>query len=325
MDERIIQYFLGKLTEEERIELLRLRESDPVIRHKFDDYQNAQALLSLSPQAKDGENGEKQLLHFMRAKRKNNIRRIAFTSLKYAAAVCVLVAATWFIATSYPNIMPNDFLTGKQELYIPSGQRARITLPDGTSVWLNAQSTLQYPSVFKKERKVRLSGEAYFDVAKHRGKPFIVETEHFNIMALGTAFNVCSYPGSVSHNTILVEGSVKIYKPNEESAGIILTPNQQLFYENGIFSTKMLADKDVLLWKEGIYCFKDECLDSIIKKLELYFDVKIDIVSPSLLEKKYTGKFRQNDGVMEILRIIQKIHPFKIEKNEELNQITLSR
>ena len=134
-----------------------------------------------------------------------------------------------------------------------------------------------------------------------------------------------SFPKSSVQHTILVDGMVKIYKSGSEPDGIVLTPNHQLFYENGSFRLEAFNDNDVLLWKEGIYSFKNERLDAIINKLELYFDVDIIIKSPSILKKEYTGKFRQKDGVMEILRIIRKIHPFKIEKNDELNQITLSQ
>jgi ferric-dicitrate binding protein FerR (iron transport regulator) len=325
MSEQVIKYFLGKLSEEEQVRLLRKRYSDPEIKKDFASCQNMLAIFSLSPGPSDKEDALKKLRLLKQTKGKKNIRRIVYTSAGYAAAICLLIVSTWFWARSGMNHGTGDLSAGQQELFVPAGQRARITLPDGTIAWLNAGSTLIYPSVFAEERMVSLTGEAYFDVSKDKEKPFIVSTETIHIKALGTQFNVYSYPKTLRQNTILVDGKIKIYKPGFESDGIILSPNQQLFCKNGEFRLESFQDQDVLLWKDGIYSFKNERLDAIIEKLELYFDVDIIIESPSLLEKEYTGKFRQKDGVMEILRIIQKIHPFRIDKNEKLNQITLRR
>jgi ferric-dicitrate binding protein FerR (iron transport regulator) len=209
-----------------------------------------------------------------------------------------------------------------QELYAPAGQRARITLPDGSTVWLNAGSTLRYPSVFTGERKVHLAGEAFFDVARDAAKTFVVATASLEIVALGTQFNVYSYPGAEYASASLVEGSVEVRSPGRPD-GTVLVPNRQIVYANGQFRTEDF-DRDLLLWKEGIYTFREENLEKIIGRLKLYYDVDIVTANPHILQYRYTGKFRQRDGVMEILRIIQKIHRFKIQKDEDLNRITLS-
>jgi ferric-dicitrate binding protein FerR (iron transport regulator) len=209
-----------------------------------------------------------------------------------------------------------------QELHTPSGQRARITLPDGSTVWLNAGSTLYYPSVFADERRVSLTGEAFFDVAHDASRPFVVATASLEITALGTQFNVYSYPDAEYVSASLVDGSVEVRSPGSPD-GMILRPNQQLVCANGRFRMEEL-DKDELLWKEGIYTFKGQNLENIIRKLELYYDVEIVVTNPQILRYRYTGKFRQRDGAMEILRIIRKIHRFKIHRDEEQNRITLS-
>lgn len=325
MNEQIIKYFLGELTEDEQVRLLRRRDSDPEIKKDFASCQNMLAIFSLSPGLPDKEYTLKKLRLLKQTKRKKNIRRIIYASAGYAAAICLFVVFAWFWTTSGMKHCTGDLSAGQQELFVPAGQRARITLPDGTIAWLNAGSTLTYPSVFGEERMVSLTGEAYFDVSENIEKPFIVSTETFHVMALGTQFNVYSYPKAPRQHIILMDGKIKIYKPDSESDGIIMSPNQQLYCEKGEFRLEAFQDRDRLLWKDGIYSFKNERLDAIIEKLELYFDVSIIIDTPSLLEKEYTGKFRQKDGVVEILRIIQKIHYFRIDKDEELNQITLSR
>lgn len=196
-----------------------------------------------------------------------------------------------------------------QELSVPAGQRAHIVLPDGSKVWVNAGSTLTYPSIFGEERRVKLNGEAFFEVAKGT-LPFIVSTGKVDIKALGTQFNVFNYP-SEELTVALLEGSVRVYHPEQEQQGVLLSPEQQLTATaNGRFLVGSIT-KDPIIWKDGLYAFDKQKLKDILKKLELYYDVKIIVKDTSILEYEYTGKFRQRDGVMEVLRIIQKIHPSK--------------
>ena len=242
----------------------------------------------------------------------------------YAAAAAILIVSVWITAVSYVD-KPDDYVAAQQEFFVPAGQRARIKLPDGTFVWLNAGSVLTYPSIFGEERKVYLKGEGFFDVAKNEKSPFIVSTGTLDIRALGTQFNVFCYPDAGLISTSLIEGSVKVYHPEDEANGVVLKPNQQLVYDRQSFQTIQMKNEDDLLWKDGIYNFKSERLESILKKLELYYDVKIVVKSPEILSYRYTGKFRQRDGVVEILRIIQKIHHFKMSENDERNIVTLYR
>jgi ferric-dicitrate binding protein FerR (iron transport regulator) len=323
MDEKIIKYLGGCLPEKERLALLKEAENNPSLKKDILAYQQVYALLSLATEIIDlaaGKDSYRRLLHTVRKKKRTYRLRMA---AGYAAAVCLAVVVTRLVmAPDQPPVEPRT--AHMQELYVPAGQRARITLPDGTTAWLNAGSTLHYPSFFGDERNVELTGEAYFDVAKNPDKPFVVSTESFRIKALGTQFNVFSYPKADYVSATLVDGAVEVYKPGEESAAISLRPNQQIYYENGQFRIEGLADKDKLMWKEGIYTFRKENIAKIIKKLELYYDVEIIVKNPQILKYEYTGKFRQRDGVMEILQIIRKIHKFNIKKDDDRNVITLS-
>lgn len=323
MDERIIRYFGGELPEEERIALLRERETDEKIKEDFATIQNLQSITHLASFNTDHKKGREGYLRIEQKVRREKLWLTGKKIVGYAA----VIAITFMVArmfTQTPAGSSDMVVSSLQELYVPSGQRARITLPDGSIAWLNAGSSLLYPSVFEKDRKVRLEGEGFFEVAKNTEKPFIVETGDIEIKALGTQFNVSNYPKANLLSATLTQGSILVYQTGKESTGQILEPNQQLFVENGIFRLEKSIDLDDLLWKDGIYSFKKEKMGHIIKKLELYFDVEITVTNPQILEYKYTGKFRQRDGVMEILRIIQKIHHFKIESNESLNKITLS-
>ena len=135
---------------------------------------------------------------------KQKSQRKLFVNIgKYAAIALILVASTiWATLRLADNAAPT-----MNTLFVPAGQRAQITLQDGTQVWLNAQSTLTYPSHFsRKNREVKITGEAFFDVAKDRKKPFIVSTQNVHVKVLGTQFNVYSYPGAGYIQTDLVEG-----------------------------------------------------------------------------------------------------------------------
>lgn len=324
MDERITKYFGGELSEKERIKLLQEREYNEDLKKEFAAYQNVEAIASLSVSAINTVKGEKSYTLFEKERKKKKILFYIKRTTGYAAAIILLIGGTWMISKSSIQETFTHTSAVQQELYVPPGQRARIVLPDGSTVWVNAGSTLLYPSFFNDERKVFLTGEAFFDVAKDTERPFIVSTESIDIMALGTQFDVYSYEKGDYTSTTLIEGSVKVYAKGKESEGTILSPNQRLLFENGSFRLEESADRDDLLWREGIYSFKKENMENIIKKLQLYYDVDIIIKDPRILKYEYTGKFRQRDGVMEILRIIQKIHQFRIDKNEELNTITIS-
>jgi ferric-dicitrate binding protein FerR (iron transport regulator) len=222
--------------------------------------------------------------------------------------------------------IPYSPVPTETSLFVPAGQRVSLTLSDGTVVWLNAQSRLIYPAVFMgEERRVRLEGEAYFEVAHNRDKPFIVATGKIDIKVLGTSFNVQNYERDNFSRVSLLEGSLQVYDPLAGSGGIILQPNEEVTIRDGQMNVEQMPDTDYFLWKDGIYSFNSEELGSILKKLELYYDVEIVVKNPSMLKWRYTVKFRHRDGIDEILRLLQRIHPFRMQKEEENNRIILDK
>lgn len=324
MDERIIKYFQGKLPEDNRIKLLREVQLNASLKKEISEYQNTLAILNLSPEAINLKEGTEKHKLLVKKIQKKKTRLLLERTSSYAATVCILIATTWIIATTtHKNTL---MATTEQELFVPAGQRARITLPDGTVAWLNSGSTLKYPSIFGKERKIVLDGEGYFKVAQDVKHPFIISTSVVDIKALGTEFNVFGYSQSDFMETTLINGSIKIYHPGMEKNGVILLPNQQYYrHRNGECKVKTQFDKERLLWKDGIYSFRKAHLSTIIEHLELFYNVEIKVKDPEILRYEYTGKFRQKDGAMEILRIIQRIHKFKICKDDETNLIILSK
>ncbi|MDD4513979.1 FecR domain-containing protein [Massilibacteroides sp.] len=324
MDERIIKYCQGKLNKDEEAELLKEAYSDSSLKSRIIEYQHLHSLIGLQNAAANRRAGEDKYMEFRQRMDRWKIRRLALKWGRYAAVLVLAVLSSWFLSYNFYQSKSPEFVAAQQELNVPAGQRAELTLPDGTKVWLNARSRLTYPSVFTGERKVFLSGEGFFSVTKNAKMPFIVSTQTIDVKALGTEFNVCSYPEMERTEVYLQEGSVKTYFPEFESKGLVLSPGQFLVQAGNTFNLRKM-DVETLLWKDGIYVFKKQKLANIIEKLELYFDVDIVVKDPEILDYEYVGKFRQRDGILTILQVIQKIHKFKIEKNDELNRIVLSK
>lgn len=320
----ILSYFLGTLGKSETVELFEKLKTDDELKAEYIRLKNALALPRLLPHALDEAKGKKGFRDFSHRLRKRTQRRFMHIALRYSAVAVIFIALTLFATTRYyENTIDADNMN---TLYVPAGQRARLSLQDGTEVWLNANTTLQYPSRFSgKKREVTVTGEAFFNVAENHKKPFIVSSQNIEMKVLGTQFNVYSYPGLEYIQADLVEGVLKVYKKDAEEAAVILNPNERLTIKPDEMYMDKLVDFDHFLWKDGIYSFEDESLSSIIEKLELYFDVKIVLDNPELSNVIYTGKFRQRDGIDEILRIIQKIQEFRIEKDTKNNIITLTK
>lgn len=324
MDERIQKYFQKELGVGERLELLRQIEADGELREQFIEYKNMNALLALSDQTDCMEANRQGLQQFNQMIKGNKVRRILLHVSRYAAVVVLFVIATyWITANRYQTDAASTEVYNT--LYIPAGQRIRITLSDSTDVWLNARTIFTYPAVFSgKERRVSVEGEAFFSVAKNPEKPFIVCSGGAEMRVLGTKFNVNGYAGD-EIQTSLLEGSLQVYLPDMDEEGIILKPNEQVTIKGNSMKIDTIPYNDYFLWTDGIYSFDNEPLGNILKRMELYYDVKIVVKDPSISKWKYRGKFRQQDGIDEILRMIQRIHKFKIEKDEETNTIILSK
>lgn len=167
-------------------------------------------------------------------------------SARIAAAVIVAVSCGFLI-----NEYQYDKLAQLQTVTVPAGQRAQITLADGTKVWLNSESTLSYRSDFgRRDRDVELDGEAYFEVAKNKEIPFYVNTETNQVRVVGTHFNVCAYKGSNEFETTLVEGIVDIYAYDNERPLTRLTKNEFFGSYQGKYKKAVLPSYDYLRWRK---------------------------------------------------------------------------
>lgn len=161
-------------------------------------------------------------------------------------------------------------------LSTPKGGQYRITLADGTKVWLNAASSLSYPNKFSdNERRVVLQGEAYFEVAHNAKKPFIVSTRDQEIKVLGTTFNVNAYQNEGMTVTTLINGRVKLNSPNSSKAAY-LKPGEQSILNQNAFRIMPVDVTFYTAWKDGEFIFKATPLSTVLRQIERWYNLEID-------------------------------------------------
>ncbi len=194
----------------------------------------------------------------------------------------------------------------------PIGGKYQVNLPDGSKVWLNSSSSLRFSALFNGHtREVELSGEAYFDVSKNKGKPFRVITKDQIVEVLGTQFNINSYSDEGPIKTTLIEGSVKIIYKDKV---VLLSPGQQ-FQPKELVSAVVEADtEEVVAWKDGYFVFKNEDIKSIMRKLSRWYNVEVSY-SGNIPEVGFGGNISKSKDISEVLDVLQltnAIH-FKVE------------
>ena len=191
-------------------------------------------------------------------------------------------------------------------LSTPRGGEYQITLADGTKVWLNAASSLSYPQEFTgTERRVQLTGEAYFEVAKNKDKPFYVTVNNVQVKVLGTHFNISAYNDEQNITTTLLEGAVQVTKDNEKS---FLSPGQQAVTGNGSgkISVYNVDASDAVAWKNGYFVFNDEDIVSIMKKVSRWYDVEVEYRG-DVGSQKFGGTFYRFKSINELVSYLEKI------------------
>jgi len=194
------------------------------------------------------------------------------------------------------------------------GNQYHLTLPDGTKVWLNASSSITYPTAFAgKERRVTISGEAYFEVMKNQQQPFIVQQGDMSVQVLGTSFDVNGYGDEAALKTTLVEGKVRVVKA---AAGSLLEPGQQAVIPNGNGAISIDHNPDieaVLAWKNGSFSFKDAGIAAIMQQVQRWYD--IDVVYEANITKHFVAEIPRSVPLSKFLQVLEatnQVH-FRIE------------
>lgn len=267
-----------------------------------------------------------------------------FRKVHYAIAASVLVILlAGLIYMIYER--PNKALHYAGNFVAKRGEKKKIILPDGTLVYLNADSKIELGDHFnEKERNVKLTGEAYFDVKHDASKPFFVRTKDFKISVLGTAFNVKSYANEEESEATLVRGTIKL----EDNTGlnkniVILKAGQKITYhllqaqtDPGLSTTDeadrlpkievnnlTLIDKEVVesAWTNNNLIFANDSFEDIKTRLERWFNVTIEFKDKELAGYTYTGHF-ENEDILTILDNLQRVKHFNFKKKGEHITIT---
>jgi transmembrane sensor len=200
----------------------------------------------------------------------------------------------------------------------PKGRQFQLQLPDGSKVWLNAASSITYPVAFiGKERLVKVTGEAYFEVAKNKEKPFIVDVDgKANVQALGTSFNINAYEDEPDVKTTLLEGKVKMW-PLNNGQSAMLKPGEQvsLSQTSQLFQPIPVQTEEVMAWKNGRFEFNGNSIQSVMRQLSRWYDVDV-VYEGRIPEDNFMGAIARQEKLSQVLKMLEltNVIKFKIQK-----------
>lgn len=266
--------------------------------------------------------------------------------LRIAAVIVIVSGISYFLLMRSEK---ESFVSGlsSSEVIVPRGSKTQLLLPDGTKVWLNSDSKINYKNDFNTDlRQIYLEGEGYFEVTNYHNKPFIVSTSDIIVRALGTSFNIKSYPGEGIIETTLIEGKVEIESkiPGNGSKIVSLDPNQKAVFYKGIgpepiqnntrndnknrgissvntnLQLTVLSEKVdaqlMILWKNDILYFENERFQDLAVKLERRFGVTLHFLDEDIKQLHFSGKFK--DIIIEqVLAALQFASPFYYTINDK--------
>lgn len=265
-----------------------------------------------------------------------------------AASVLIVLGFVFLFKQHFKNSFDSSAKSEFQQVYVKPGSKTKIILPDGTVVRLNSSSRLSYSNNFNKSiREVNLEGEAYFDVTKDAKHPFIVHTSNIDIKVLGTLFNVKSYEQDATIETTLLRGSIEVYNKNDASAPkVILRPNEKLVFtkkpeekivapnKSDVNSLKNISPdenisisalspnkpdsmKEETSWVYNKLVIDDDDFTKMAEKMERWYGVKIEVLSPQLRQYHFKGIF-ENETIEQALNALQLTVKFRYQINKDL-------
>ena len=246
----------------------------------------------------DVERSLRQFKRRMHAGRRISLRRSA---VRIAAAA---VIAAVLLAGGLTTVLLSKRLAQPVTVVTQLGERSQVVLPDGTKVWLNSSSSVEYVApFFSRQRRVKMEGEAYFEVEHDARRPFVVVTGQVVSTVLGTTFNVHAYSEDENYQITLATGSLLVDGGPESRS---VRPGEQGFFErtSGLLSLRRVNVEQVLSWQEDRLYFRAEPLASIARSLERQFNVDITIPDERLRRICFTGEFVDGENIHEIMRII---------------------
>lgn len=251
--------------------------------------------------------------------KQNNTRKLILKVASIAAAFILGIIATTIVI---PKLNPSSNQSvQKQNITVPFGAKTNIELPDGSFVWLNSGSTLSFPSEFGNNRLVSLIGEAFFEVEKNE-IPFIVSTSYGEVEVKGTSFNVKAFNEDILQAT-LVTGSVLV-REKENNKEFTLRPGQQANLTNGKIRISDVETDIFTSWKEGKLIFRKEYLPTMVKRLERWYNVKIELDKDSRLNDIWFSGTLEMESFTEVLELLKVTSSIDYTYNEKTRLIKIT-
>ncbi|MDR0750009.1 MAG: FecR domain-containing protein [Tannerellaceae bacterium] len=304
----LIRYFQGECSEEEKESIRQWLEGREENKKQF---VNERIRFDASLMIDEGK---------IRIYQSNSKKKILRSLYKAAAVILLLIGSSYFFSLYQSGYRNTSLL----HINVPAGSRTSITLPDGSLVWLNSNTTLSYPNLFSgKRRTVELDGEAYFEVAKDDKKAFIVKTGNRSIEVLGTTFNVEAYAKDTLFNVSLFTGKVKIHTGGKTPDCVYLNPGEAAELTGHAFRIKP-ANANISRWKDGLIILDNNSFDEIMHLFEKYYNLEIIIQNHEVKNLGYQGKLRIADGVDHALRVLQSDFHFTYERKKDSNIIYIN-
>lgn len=242
----------------------------------------------------------------------------------YAAQIAAMLALAVGIGWGYVSYHEHSWEALTTRISAPEGQRVNLKLQDGTEVWLNSGAELEYPSLFAGDtRRVRLAGEAFFDVSHDASKPFVVETFACRVEVLGTRFNVNADVQHSGFSTTLLRGSVRLTSLEDSRQQVVLKPDEKAVFENGKLTLHRADDPNEYLWVKGLISISGLDFKEVIHRMEHCYGVRINLNIAQIPTLEAMGKLRISDGIEHALGILQRSCNFNYTYNHETNEITI--
>lgn len=323
----LLDYLSGELSDTNQLLLNSWIQEDPRnynLFHEISTIWQAASLLKRDPVYDADKAWQEVLVVINRNEKKRRPLFIRLAPYFRIAAVAILIFSLGIGGGVY--LKQSESLSDAWiEMNTPDNSKACITLPDNTQIWINTASVVRYSKNYGiTNRSIQLKGEAYFKVAKNKELPFIVQTENVSVTALGTSFNVRSYPYDKVIETTLEEGSVMLMaqaSDGQVAVPVTLVPDQMASYQKdkNSFTVEDTKAVNCTVWKENRWIIRNEPLGNFLKMLENRYNVKIHFQEEALKQHSFNGTI-VNETLQEILEMVQLTAPIEFRINgKEVN------
>ncbi|MCL4483662.1 MAG: FecR domain-containing protein [Bacteroidetes bacterium] len=237
------------------------------------------------------------------------------------ASVAAILIFGLLLGSTFTYLTPKSKTLSEQLVFeTPRGEKSLVKLPDGSEVWLNANSRLVYNSFSSNRRQVGLKGEAFFKVARNEKAPFVVKTDECEVEVLGTTFNIMAYNEFGREEITLLSGKVNVHT---ENAVHVLKPGQAMILKDHKSEVVDVDPYQASGWVENKFSFKNIPLSELIKRLENWYDIDITLENNTGKEINFTGTFKNEETIWQVLDAIKVYTPISYKKTD-LRQIKIT-